>query len=175
MWRQPGEAACTWSLRRTEAASDTALLGEFLRDLSYGSRYFRFGHGDAVLGEAEIASLCSPDPREGVAYILTCEGDAGTAAVGLAGYCVDADDGCELALVVADAWQGRGMGRRLIAALADDARRRGLRTMTGRVLATNHRMLACARQLGFEIQPWADSRVVLRAVLRLDGASHNTA
>ncbi len=160
--RRPDEGAVP-RLRPAEAG-DAGLLRDFFDELSFGARYFRFGHGDARLDDAAVASLCAPDPREGAAWVATCD----AAVVACAGYCLEADGlGCEMAVVVADAWQGCGLGRRIVVALVQDARRRGLRRVSGRVLTTNRRMLDCVRGLGFDIEPWDGSSVVLRAVLRL--------
>jgi acetyltransferase len=54
--------------------------------------------------------------------------------------------------VVADAWQGRGIGRRLVAALIDAAKARGLRAMEGEVLPANEAVLRLARSLGFSVR-----------------------
>ena len=46
--------------------------------------------------------------------------------------------------MVADQWQHIGIGSHLIYELIDAARRSGLRTMTGEILASNHEMLKLA-------------------------------
>ena len=48
---------------------------------------------------------------------------------------------CEFAIVIADDWQRKGLGRRLMSALIEVARARGLRSMIGHVLAENRGML----------------------------------
>lgn len=47
----------------------------------------------------------------------------------------------ELAIVVEDAWQGRGIGRMLMAAVVDQAQRREIGVLTARILADNDRVL----------------------------------
>jgi acetyltransferase len=70
--------------------------------------------------------------------------------IGVARYVLDADGrGCEFALVIADAWQGRGIGRRMMAKLIAVARARGLARIYGDVLSTNRHMLNFCRTLGF--------------------------
>lgn len=54
----------------------------------------------------------------------------------------------ELALVVADAEQGRGIGTALGTCLARDAQRAGLRQFRAEVLSSNRRMLRLLRRLG---------------------------
>jgi acetyltransferase len=70
--------------------------------------------------------------------------------VGVARYVVNPDwQSCEFAIVVSQDWQGHGLGRHLMLRLIDIARARGLKVMTGQILAANGRMLAMAKALGF--------------------------
>jgi GNAT superfamily N-acetyltransferase len=54
----------------------------------------------------------------------------------------------ELAIAIADAWQRRGLGSLLLAALAARARANGITTLTGLVLADNAGMLKLFDHLG---------------------------
>ena len=73
--------------------------------------------------------------------------------IGVARYAMNPDgESCEFALVVADAWQHRGIGSRLMQALMEAARARGFQTMEGEVLASNQGMLALVRDLGFDVR-----------------------
>lgn len=54
----------------------------------------------------------------------------------------------EIAMVVEDAWQGRGLGARLLAALLSEAEARGVRRFTADLLAENRRMLRVIWNLG---------------------------
>ncbi|PKQ08422.1 MAG: hypothetical protein CVT71_00645 [Alphaproteobacteria bacterium HGW-Alphaproteobacteria-10] len=65
-----------------------------------------------------------------------------------------------MVLVVTDAWQGSGVGRRLMKALIRHARSRGLKTMYGQILATNTRMLEFAQGLGFGVEASAHGPAV---------------
>jgi GNAT superfamily N-acetyltransferase len=73
----------------------------------------------------------------------------------------------EFALAVADDWQGRGLGRRLVAHLAREARRQGVQRLYGEVLAENRRMLALMREFGARLQAHPDGPLLVRAVLAL--------
>jgi len=75
------------------------------------------------------------------------------AFVGVARYIADPDDtSAEFAIVVADAWQRRGVGRVLMRGLIVCAKRRGFETLRGMILRENERMLAFVRSLGFELR-----------------------
>ena len=60
------------------------------------------------------------------------------------------------AIVIADGWQGRGLGRLLMNAIIETARSRGLEKMIGWVLASNTAMLRLGTQLGFVHVPDGD-------------------
>ena len=55
----------------------------------------------------------------------------------------------EFALVVADAWQGKGLGRAILERLCRLAREAGYRALFGHILQDNPAMLGLARRLGF--------------------------
>jgi acetyltransferase len=84
--------------------------------------------------------------------------------------CVRADsqaESAEFAIVVADEWQGRGLGSLLMLELVAAARARGVRRIEGWVLATNHAMLELMRALGFEVGGTHDDarmRQVVKAI-----------
>ena len=63
---------------------------------------------------------------------------------------------CRFAIVIADAWQGRGLARQLLASLIQVARDRGFKSMTGTTMKENRRMLDLARSMGFEVEPDLD-------------------
>ncbi len=50
----------------------------------------------------------------------------------------------EMAIVVEDGWQSKGVGKLLLSELAERARLRGIEIFTGEVLGTNRRMLGLA-------------------------------
>jgi acetyltransferase len=72
------------------------------------------------------------------------------AIVGVARYTANPDgESAEFAIVVADAWQGRGVGRMLMQRLIDCAKRRGLSRLEGAVLRANADMRRFCEGLGF--------------------------
>jgi RimJ/RimL family protein N-acetyltransferase len=69
--------------------------------------------------------------------------------VGVARYgCEPGSDEAEIALVVQDGWQGRGLGTVLLTALLDHGSSRGLSRFRAYVLATNDRMLRLIEKVG---------------------------
>jgi acetyltransferase len=87
--------------------------------------------------------------------------------IGVSRYHLDAATGdAEFAVVVTDAWQGKGVGSHLMRRLADAARQRGVKRLVGDVLRENAAMLRLMSALGFTIASTEDPRVV-RAVMQL--------
>ena len=69
----------------------------------------------------------------------------------------------EFALVVADEWHGRGVGTRLMQALFDAARARGISTLEGEILRNNATMLRLVANLGFHTHELDTDESVVRA------------
>src|SRR5258708_13491933 len=89
-----------------------------------------------------------------MALIASATIEGAETAIGVARYARLADDViCEFAITVADAWQGCGIGRKLLAMLVDSARGHGLRQIIGDVLATNTPMLHLPPSQEFPIHP----------------------
>jgi len=133
---------------------DVDIEQEFVRGLSRDSRYTRF------MGELNELSPEMLDRFTHIHYphdlglIVTVEEDGREKEIAVARYIALPEPGaCEYAIVVADQWQGHGVGHRLMQALSDFARRGGFTRMEGYVLATNYRMMELMLSLGFEAGP----------------------
>jgi acetyltransferase len=90
----------------------------------------------------------------------------GETLIGVARYVRDGES-AEFAIVVADAWQGRGIGSRLLDKLIDVARRRGLKQLYGDILGTNLPMLELVRKLRFQLRRNEEDPTLTRAVRKL--------
>lgn len=130
---------------------DGALLGGLLRALSAASRYRRFHAFVNEFSESWRARLTRVAPDEAALLAIVRAGGR-EIAVGEARYAPAEDAGAdtrEFALVVADEWQGLGLGARLLRGLLCCAEHAGVRVLYGDVFADNAAMLACAQRLGF--------------------------
>lgn len=139
-WTVRGGAQVTL---RAARAADHGRLRAFVDGLSRESHYFRFLTGGPVTNET-LARAVNRQGRD-VALVVTFGG----IIVANAEYVVNDEGQAELAVVVADDWQGQGLGRRLIQRLQQLARAASLRGMRGDVLSENRRMLAIMRDCGF--------------------------
>ncbi len=134
---------------RPVQARDREPFQAFVRGLSPESRANRFLAPIQELAPTALQALTQPDQKRHVG-LVALEGDA---IIG-EGRCVAlGDSGCgEFAIAVADSWQRRGIGARLLAALMAGARRAGLAVMEGEVLRTNDAMLGFAHRSGFRFK-----------------------
>ena len=138
----------------------------FVSGLSPETRHNRLLGGAARSRREYIESLVRVDYSRDMALAATTMLD-GETLIGVARYVRDRDsESAEFAIVVADSWQGRGIGRRLLAKLIEAARRRGVKRLYGEILATNRPMLELARKLGFDLGRH-DDPTITRALLDL--------
>ena len=142
---------------------DGELEKGFVRALSVESRYQRMLSAGTKVTPEWIASMTHIDYRRHMAFAITTLSDGIEQFVGVARYVVDAATlGADIALVLADAWQGQGLGRRLLATLLEHARSAGVREAVGLVLATNVAMLRLAHSLGFSLSAEPGDATVVR-------------
>jgi acetyltransferase len=140
----------------------------FVSALSPETRHDRLLGGAIAITREYIERLVSVDYSRDMALAATTMLD-GEALIGVARYVMDRNnESAEFAIVVADAWQRRGIGRRLLAKLIEVARRRGLKRLYGEILATNRPMLELVRKLGFRLGRHEDATLT-RASLELRG------
>ena len=148
-WTAPEGAVVTI---RPIRAADLELEREFVTGLSPVTGYHRL-MSTRTPSPAELRRFTNIDPRREVALIATTTVDGRERQVGVARYVKDESkpDEAEFAIVLADAWQRRGLGRRLLASLIDVAKRDGVRRLVGTTLSDNEGMLRLARRLGFSL------------------------
>jgi acetyltransferase len=140
---------------------DVELETRFFDRLSEQSRYQRFMQHLPHLPPKMLARFTQLDYDRELALV----GLLNQEFIAVGRYAPNADgDTAEFALVVADAWQGKGLGRILLEKLREEARKAGYRALYGNILEANHDMLNLALRLGFELQSreGADVTVVSR-------------
>ncbi len=128
---------------------DAEMERAFVHGLSEQSRYFRFFYQLHELTPAMLARFTQVDYDREMALVAVDESGAVPAIVGVARYITIGDRAsAEFAVVVADAWQGRGVARLLMTRLMECAKSRGLEHLEGAVLRSNSRMLKFVADLG---------------------------
>ena len=125
---------------------------EFVHALSPQSKYLRFMGAVKDLTPAMLARFTQVDYDREMALIALVHEGGRDVQVGVARYIINPDgETCEFAIVVSEAWQGRGLGHHLMQRLIEIARARGLKLMNGQVLAQNKNMLELVATLGFVV------------------------
>ena len=166
----PAHLSRTWTLASGESLrvrpvrhDDSELEEAFVRALSLESRYQRMLSGGTKVTPEWIDSMTHIDYQHRMAFAITTVNDGVEQFVGVGRYVVDAlKSSAEVALVLADAWQGRALGRRLLATLLEHAQTAGVREAAGVVLATNKAMLRLARSMHFAVTPEPGDATVVR-------------
>lgn len=147
---------------RPPHAGDERALAAFHRALSDRSLFLRYFSVTRVEprfdDEAGLALLAEVEHAEG-----------GSRIVGVGALAPTADaSSAEMAVLVADAYQGQGLGSELLRRLMAIAAERRIQLVIGEMLPENEAMVALARRLGFTLtRAPGDSRIV-RATLRLE-------
>jgi RimJ/RimL family protein N-acetyltransferase len=129
---------------RPIAASDRELLVDGFERLSPESRYRRFFSPVAHLSSRQLDYLTDVDHRDHEALVAVADGEL----VGVARYVRTQPGVAEPAIVVTDAWQGRGLAGQMLDALADRARAEGIDRFVAPVLAENRAAISLFERLG---------------------------
>jgi acetyltransferase len=156
----PNQYESDWMLRdgtpvllRPMKPEDEPLVSDFLSQCSEETIYFRYfklikrwthemlirftqNDYDRELGLMAIGLPPGPEVMMGVSRMVMAA-DRSTA---------------EFAVIIADPWQGKGLGPKLVERLTDIAREQGVKLLHGDVLAQNQPMLEMVKRLGFKLK-----------------------
>jgi acetyltransferase len=144
---------------------DAELEQHFMASLSAETKRFRFMEELKELSRDLLVRFTQLDYDRELALIavLEAEGERPEIELGVARYVRNPDGySCEFALVVADAWQGKGIGTRLMQDLQQAAAARGFRELEGEVLTDNTNMLQLMHDLGFSLEAVPDDAQLKR-------------
>ena len=156
-------------LRAILPTDEKELLEAFGR-MSEEARYMRFMRSVRELNVQRLREALDSFPEGGSGIVATVPAEDGADIVASAVFFVGEDPmTCEFAITVQSNFGGVGLATKLMTALIDAARKRGLRTMEGFVLAVNEPMLRLARRLGFSVAPDPNDGAI--RICRLDLAS----
>ncbi|MEU4695715.1 bifunctional acetate--CoA ligase family protein/GNAT family N-acetyltransferase [Nonomuraea dietziae] len=128
--------------------ADADRLRAFYSRLSAESIYFRYFGPRPKLSDREVAFFTNVDYVDRVALIATI----GTEMVAVVRYDRTAPGEAEVAFLVEDAHQGRGVASVMLEHLAATARERGIETFIADVLPANMKMMGVLRQVGYTAQ-----------------------
>ncbi|MEA2418344.1 MAG: hypothetical protein QOE60_550 [Thermoleophilaceae bacterium] len=123
-------------------------LAAGMQRLSPESRYRRFFSPTSELSPSQLTYLTEVDHHDHEALVAE-QPDSGH-GIGVARFVrsKEDDEAAEVAVAVADSWQGRGVATALLGRLTERAREEGVRRFTAEILADNHPMLDLIEELG---------------------------
>jgi len=130
----------------------------FIAGLSGETLYQRLHFSASGVSREDAARLLDLDYVERCAIGALVGAPPEDHIVGVSRYAREAGgDAAECAIVVADAWQGRGLGTELMRTLGRAARRQGIRWLVGSSLGENQRIHDWARRFGFGVRTTPNS------------------
>ncbi len=140
----------------------------FVRGLSYGARYFRFGRSDIRFPVEEVAWVCHETAKSERHFMVLAEQDDAEIQIASARYHIDPDVfSGELAIVVSESWQRTGVADWLMQTLIESARGIGLKTLIARTYGSNVRMRKFAQKHGFQRDASCEGEAIHELTLNL--------
>lgn len=148
---------------------DVPLIIKLFNTLSQETIYHRFFGHIKELNPEMLARFTQIDYDREVALVALDEDSGPDTMIGVARIIGDADGRSgEFAVLVGDAWQGGGIGFKLLGRCLELAEKQGFSTVYGITLHGNRGMHALAKKLGFEIHSDPDSGDT-KMVIHLEG------
>jgi acetyltransferase len=154
---------------------DESLMISFHKSLSEETvhlRYFGFLKGEALVTHERLARICFSDYDREIALVTeTIRPSRNQRQIIAVARLIKAHGAneAELAIVISDDWQGKGLGTKLLGDLLTIGRAEGLKRIVAYILPENYVMQRLCRKLGFELR-YATSQDVFRAEIELQRA-----
>ena len=136
---------------------DADLLVAFYERVSPESKYLRFFTAYPRLSRRDVKQFTEVDYVDRVALILTL----GDEMIAVGRFDRTDDDRAEVAFLVEDAHQGRGVAQLLLEHLAEAARERGITGFVAEVLPQNRRMAQVFVDAGYRVRKGIEDGVLL--------------
>ena len=132
---------------------DAPLFTALFKVLSPTTIYYRFFGMLKELKPEMLARFTQIDYDREIALVAIDEDSQPDRMLGVARIIGDPDGKTgEFAVLVGDAWQGKGIGSNLLEKCLSIAEKQGFKTVHGVVLHENRNMLALGKKLGFDIK-----------------------
>jgi acetyltransferase len=168
-----------WTMRdgtqveiRSICPADEPLMIKFHRSLSERSVYMRYFETLSLAARTahrRLEQICFADPKRETVLVAThthpLTGEQNILAVARLGKLPDSKT-AEVAALVSDEYQGRGLGAELIRRLIEHARNQPINRLTAEMLRDNIVIQNILKKLGFRLRQLQDQRTV-RATLEL--------
>lgn len=133
--------------------TDEEPMRDMFYSLSERSVQHRFFQPVKSMGHSRVMPMVSIDYRKDMAIVTTIEDLAGERIVAVGRYmrASEEDKMAEVAFLVRDEWQNRGIGRALLQYLIDIAQKHGIKGFVASVLADNKQMMGVFHSCGYKL------------------------
>ena len=149
----------TLHLRPIRQDDEEKLLAFFYR-MSPHTIYLRFHHVLTDMPREEARRFCTVDYDNTFALAATLGEETEERIIAVGRYArLPRVDAAELALVVEDAYQGKGIGTNLLEQIASIAREKGIRRFEAEVLVENEQMMKVLKSSGFRVANQVESGI----------------
>jgi acetyltransferase len=153
-------------------ADDRDELSRFYAALSPESRFSRFHATTRGIGDEAASLLCGADHEHREGFVAEATGmKPGAAVPALVGHlCLEpSPSGLEMAIAVADDWQGQGIGRALLLAAVDWAAGHGIALLQASALSTNSAVLGLIASIGRPVRELSPVAGVVNVTIHVAG------
>jgi len=132
--------------------TDETALSEMLYSLSGTSVQRRYFTYTKAFPHKDVQKLTNIDYKQNLAIVGVVPGPSGEEIVAISQYFLDPENQvAEVAFIVQDEWQDKGMGSFLLAYISKIAKQRGIKTFCAAVLPVNKAMLSIFYNSGYNI------------------------
>ena len=140
--------------------TDEGALSEMLYSLSPQSIRTRYMMQTKTFPHKDVQQITNIDYQQNLAIVATVPGVSGEEVVGIAQYFLDPKtSSAEVAFIVQDEWQQKGMGTVLLDYLTEIAKQRDVKSFFAKVLPTNKAMLTVFYNSGYKVNTEFDGDV----------------
>ena len=144
-------------LLRPIRPEDEGIESEFINGLSEETSRYRFFNIVRNLPHSDLVRFCNIDYDREMAIIAEITEGGRRREIGVGRVIAEPDRRRgEFAVVIADQYQAKGLGRKLVDMLIDIAEERRLESIFGVVLKDNAPMLTLCKEMGFTLTPEED-------------------
>ena len=144
-------------LLRPIRPEDEAMESEFINGLSEETSRYRFFNIVRNLPHSDLVRFCNIDYDREMAIVAEITEGGRRREIGVGRLIAEPDrKRGEFAVVIADQYQTKGLGRKLVDMLINIAEERRFESIFGVVLRDNTPMLSLCREMGFALHPEED-------------------
>ena len=169
----PKKYETLWKLRdgrtvllRAIKSEDEPLWLEMFKNLSEESIRYRFFHIIKEISHEERMRYCNIDYDREIAIVAELTEDRRKKILGVVRLCIEPNmKKGEIAVIVADPWQGLGLGSKMVDYMIEICKDKKLETIYGLMLSDNYRAIRLMRKMGFTIRYLGDG---VKATLNLN-------